>query len=118
MLVYRGDPMADEEEVLADRVLAAVVRSVDPSGTTVLALRGELDVSSAATVRDEVTAALAESPDALVFDLAGLTFMDSSGIAILLVAAKAVPVRLRRPSPAVARLIELTGLTRVLPIEP
>jgi anti-anti-sigma factor len=45
--------------------------------------------------------------------------MDSAGIAVLVgVAAKVNAVQLRQPSPAVRRVVELTGLSGVLPIEP
>jgi anti-anti-sigma factor len=107
------DPRSDDD--FED--LASISRSAGQDGSIVLAVRGELDVSSAADVRPEVTAAVAESPARIVFDLSELRFMDSSGLAILLVAAKSVPVRLRNPTPAIVRLVELTGLSGVLPIE-
>lgn len=108
------DPHLDDDDFEG---LASISRSAGEDGSIVLAVRGELDVSSAADVRPEVTAAVAESPTRIVFDLSGLHFMDSSGLAILLVAAKSVPVSLRHPSPAIVRLVELTGLSGVLPIE-
>jgi anti-anti-sigma factor len=44
--------------------------------------------------------------------------MDSAGIAVLIgAAAKLQHVRLRNPSPAVRRVVEITGLSDVLPIE-
>ena len=49
--------------------------------------------------------------------MAGVSFMDSSGIAVLLEAAQGTDaVLIRRPSNAVRRVIETTGLTEVLPI--
>jgi anti-anti-sigma factor len=110
-----GDPL-DALGAVPDP-LATVERSVEPEGTVVLALRGEVDVSNASYVRGEVTSAIAEVPAHLVFDLADLGFMDSSGLAILLAAAKSVPVRLRNPSESIVRLVELTGLSTVLPLE-
>ena len=54
-----------------------------------------------------------------MFDLSGLRFMDSAGISALIGATgKVRDVRLREPSQAVRRVIELTGLTGVLPIGP
>jgi anti-anti-sigma factor len=45
--------------------------------------------------------------------------MDSSGIALLLqVSAKSKSVRVLRPSPLVQRMIDATGLTDILVIEP
>ena len=51
------------------------------------------------------------------FDLSALTFMDSSGIAMLLrVAERADPVVLLRPSDTIKRIIGATGLTEVFEI--
>ena len=51
--------------------------------------------------------------------MAGLRFMDSAGISVLLGAARDVPgVRLLDPTPPVRRVIELTGLTEVLEVQP
>ena len=45
--------------------------------------------------------------------------MDSAGIAVLLGAAREVSsVRLKRPSTAVRRVVELTGLNEILVVEP
>ena len=61
---------------------------------------------------------LADPPPSLVFDLAGLRFMDSAGIAVLVqVAAEVNDVRVRDPSPIISRLIAVTGLSGVLRIE-
>ena len=50
-----------------------------------------------------------------MFDLSELSFMDSAGFAVLLGGARRVPlVRLRDPTPAVRRVVEVTGLTTVL----
>ena len=55
----------------------------------------------------------------LVVDLTKLEFMDSSGIAMLLkIAARVDSVEIRNPSNAVRRIIECTGLTDVLHLDP
>jgi len=51
-------------------------------GLTVAVLRGELDVADAASVAADLTAA-AESARVVIVDLAGLAFIDSSGVAAL-----------------------------------
>jgi len=54
----------------------------------------------------------------VIFDLASLTFMDSSGIALLLqVSAKTRTVRVREPSALVRRMIDATGLADVLVVD-
>jgi anti-sigma B factor antagonist len=55
-------------------------RSCD--GYVVVALRGELDLADAAVVAAELTAIAAREPGIIV-DLAGLEFIDSSGVAAL-----------------------------------
>ena len=62
---------------------------------------------------------LTADDDRLAFDVAELKFMDSSGIALLVSAARQVrQVELRHPTPIVRRLIELTGLTELLLMVP
>jgi anti-anti-sigma factor len=85
----------------------------------VIAVSGDLDISSVERLRSAVADAAANGPDELTFEMSGLRFMDSAGIAVLLGAAGSVPtVRLRNPTKAVRRVIELTGLTEVLEVEP
>jgi anti-anti-sigma factor len=79
---------------------------------------GELDSSNVAALEATISSVTAGRPGQLVFDLSGLRFMDSAGISALIgAAAKVDAVRLRQPSAAVRRVIELTGLSGVLPTE-
>jgi anti-anti-sigma factor len=92
-----------------------VAESVDADGAVVLALSGELDLSTVGPLNAAVQDAVERKPDALIFDLAGLTFMDSSGIAALLRAVGSVnTVQVRNPSGIVRRVIELSGLAQTL----
>jgi len=85
----------------------------------VIRLSGELDMVSVERVRSVVEGALTAEDDRLAFDVSGLEFMDSSGIALLVSAARrARQVELRHPTPIVRRLIELTGLTELLLMVP
>lgn len=97
---------------------AVTVASVrEENGTPVVWLSGELDLTSAGQFSTAIDAALGGDPDRLILDASGLTFMDSSGIVLLITAAQRVQeVQVRDPSPIVRRLIELTGLTKVLRI--
>jgi anti-sigma B factor antagonist len=90
---------------------------VDPSGTQIVTLRGELDSSNAISLEAAVTSIAAGHPQRLIFDLTGLSFMDSAGIAILINTATKTSVSLRNPSPIIRRVLEATGLADVLPIE-
>ncbi len=84
-------------------------------GVAVLSVSGELDVSNAETLESAIAQVCEGRPEELVFDLRELSFMDSAGIALLHGGARRVPnVRLRDPTPAVRRVVEVTGLTTVL----
>lgn len=90
----------------------------DPSGATIVTVSGDLDISNAGALEAVVSSVAAKRPDRLVFDLSALRFMDSAGIAVLIGATATVgSVHLRDPSPAVRRVVELTGLGDVLSIE-
>jgi anti-anti-sigma factor len=55
---------------------------------TVLTVRGELDIATVGTLRDQVDDVLAEPPPRLVLDLSGTSFLDSKGCRELARAAK------------------------------
>ena len=107
------------EELAEDRAAEVVIDArVDSTGVPLITISGELDSSNVARLEATIASVTAERPAQLVFDLSGLRFMDSAGISALIgAAAKVDAVRLRQPSPAVSRVIELTGLSSVLPSE-
>jgi anti-sigma B factor antagonist len=91
-----------------------IARSGDPT----IVLSGELDYSNADRVRAALDEVLETPPKRLLFELSGLRFMDSSGLALLLMtAAKVEAVTVVRPSTNVRRLLETTGLTDALHVE-
>ena len=91
----------------------------DPSGVPIVTLSGELDSSNVASLEAAVDAVTAQHLERLIFDLSALRFMDSAGISVLIgAAAKVDDVQLRDPSQVVRRVIELTGLSDVLSVEP
>jgi len=92
--------------------------TADPAGVPVVVLSGELDSSNVDALSARLTSITAEQPERVIFDLSGLRFMDSAGIAVLVGTARSVKnVCLRNPSDVVRRVIEVTGLTELLPIE-
>jgi anti-sigma B factor antagonist len=83
-------------------------------GDPVIAVSGELDLTNAQELRAVVDAALVSGPTRLVFDLEGLEFVDSSGIAVMIYAANHVEeVELQRVSSIVERIIDATGLSAI-----
>jgi anti-sigma B factor antagonist len=93
--------------------------STSPESVVVLA--GELDLADAPAVSSQLQAAA--GPDGrVVVDLHGVTFIDSTAIGALVGVQRVLKERggtlvLRRPSRAVARLLELTALDRLFEIE-
>jgi anti-anti-sigma factor len=85
----------------------------------VLSLSGELDSSNVERLQAAVAAVLAAGPERVVFEMSELRFMDSAGISVLVrLAAEVQAVEIRDPSPIVRRVIEITGLTNVLHLDP
>ena len=80
----------------------------------VLAAAGDLDLTTAAQFARYASWAMHDQPDRLVFDLAGLDFLDCAGARALAAAAQAAPagcpVIARSVSPPAARLLGLLGL--------
>jgi anti-anti-sigma factor len=98
---------------------ASVDQWREDSGTLVVRVTGEVDMSNAMSVQEVVDQVTATGVEHLIFDLGGLEFIDSSGLAVLLSAAQKVPsIQLRNPSPIVRRVVEVTGLSETLPTEP
>jgi anti-sigma B factor antagonist len=87
-----------------------------PDGAIVV--RGDVDAASAARFADAIHA----SSGAIVIDLRACSFMDSTGISVLVEAkaladARCVAFQLLAPSVAVARLLEICGMSSFLGLE-
>src|SRR5947208_746479 len=90
-----------------------VIDAAADDTNVILALRGELDLTSAPVFERELRAIEATSPGRLVIDLSRLEFMDSSGLRALLLAreraqADGHELALRRGPRQVQRVLELT----------
>ncbi len=97
---------------------ATVEAGADEPGTKVVNIGGELDIASVPSVETELESILAAEPDRLAFNLSRVTFMDSSGIAMLLRIAERVPaLEVREPSPSVQLVIGATGLSDFLHVD-
>lgn len=107
--------------------LLTVTVGHDPDHTPVVILSGQLDLATAHRAQDafaSVGSSVGSSVDGshagnVVVDMTDLTFMDSSGLTVLLTAVRrGYALRLRRPTNSIRRLIAATGLTQTLPVEP
>jgi anti-sigma B factor antagonist len=86
---------------------------VERIGDRTVRLIGELDLASFETALAELEPLIAEGGD-LELDLEGLTFLDSSGIRVLIKCRTGLEgrgrLRLRGASPHVAKILEIAGL--------
>jgi anti-sigma B factor antagonist len=95
-------------------------RMVD--GTAVVALTGDVDLQSSPTVRQQLLASF-DNHTRVVVDLAGVTYIDSSGVASLVEAFQLARKKggffaLVSVSPAVMRVLSLARLDRIFSIHP
>lgn len=97
------------------------VTAASREGVARLAVSGELDVATAPELASALSAAMAHETPVLL-DLSGVTFMDSSGIAVLLAAIKAAQANgwdlgvTPGLSAPVKATLQLTGLLPLLPV--
>jgi anti-anti-sigma factor len=87
----------------------------------VLVLTGEADVTCVAVLEHALTAQISGGARHLTVDLSGLEFMDSASVRELVLAARTLKdlggeLELVRPRPAVARVLELHGIDRVITV--
>lgn len=92
------------------------------NGTLTVYLYGELDHHSARGTAKAVADLMAEYlPKNTVLDLGNLSFMDSSGIALILKLHRVAVAQLSRvwvehPSRQALRVLETSGIDRIVPI--
>jgi anti-anti-sigma factor len=93
-----------------------------PDGRAVVEVRGEVDMNTAPELRGVLDSVM-ERHKHVVLDLAELDFTDASGLAVVAHASAITSgaegsLTLRSPSSAVLRLLEITGMTDSVRIEP
>jgi anti-sigma B factor antagonist len=85
-------------------------------GAIVVRLAGELDLYNAHLVRDELIAAAERVPERLIVELSGVTFIDSTGLGVLIEARTRLANRraflLVGPGLETRRALEISGLDR------
>ena len=88
----------------------------------VVEVQGDLDAARVPRVKALLEDAVSVRPQQLVVDLSGCSFLDSTGLTVLLdvhrrMARTGALLTLRGCSPRVLRLLSLTGLQRVFDLE-
>jgi anti-sigma B factor antagonist len=93
------------------------------NGLPVLRPSGEVDIATAARLRPEWLALADTGQPVVVVDLCDVTFMDVAGVGLLVALRNRQlvhggHVHLRRVPAQVNRVLQLTGLAGILPVEP
>lgn len=113
------------------RVPAGQVQSTDEfhideerlgSATVVLAINGDADMRVASELKDRLGEVVDDGPSAVVVDLTGATFVDSTALGVLLGAMKRQRARGGRfrivaPRTEIRRIFEMTLLDRVFELD-
>jgi anti-anti-sigma factor len=88
-------------------------------GRVVVVPHGEVDIATADQLAREIDELVARGFDTIVVDLRATSFMDSSGLHLLLRQSARTDVRvtLIDGAPAVRRAIDLAGIRELLPFE-
>jgi anti-sigma B factor antagonist len=89
----------------------------------VVAVRGEVDLFTAPELKKSIGTAIEEGRVRIVVDLTETTFLDSSGLGVLVGALQRLRDRdgalsIVNVDPAIARTLSITGLDQILAIRP
>jgi anti-sigma B factor antagonist len=88
---------------------------------TVVAVTGDVDMSTAPQLEQQLTELADNGATSLVVDLSGVDFLDSSALGVLVgmhkrLAANSGAVKLVCGHPRIERIFAITRLTEVLPV--
>ena len=97
--------------------------SVEREDKTVIAvITGEVDMSNAASVRQQIAESVTPDDDALLIDLSDLSFIDSAGLHALIALGTVLDERRQQlllcvpHGTVIARAIEIVGLSRAIKV--
>jgi anti-anti-sigma factor len=112
-------PMVNSDRIREDVLLT--VRVEQDGEALVVSAFGELDLSNAETLEQELRRAIADDASELILDLGGVSFIDSAALRVLLLMAKyslrnGGRLRMLLGSTPVERAVEANGLERSLPL--
>ena len=93
------------------------------AGWTVVNVWGELDVATSPSLREKLIDLVSAGSNRLVLDLEGVDFLDSTGLGTIISALKRArthggDLRLVCTQARIARLFEITGLDKAVPLLP
>jgi len=94
-----------------------------PSGTGLVEVGGRLDLETLPFLQMEIAGLLEQGTDRIVIDVSRLDFVDSAGMAVFFSArnrlrAAGGRLALAAPGDNLARILDRTGLVRIVPVYP
>lgn len=101
----------------------ADIESRTVEGIQVVSIRGEIDLSNAAEVRDAIGRVASDDVSVIVVDLSGTDYLDSSGIAMLFRLAERLGHRRQElrlvvpPDSPIRTALELTNLPQTIAVQ-
>lgn len=103
--------------------MSLTVNTQAQSGMAVVSVSGELDMATAPLLQQHLSELLERGQSRLVFDLADVSFCDSTGLSVFVRAKNSCDavdgvVRLAAPQRGVLRILEVSGLVDVLQTYP
>ncbi len=98
-----------------------VVEVSHPEGSALVRVKGEVDCYTAPVLEQHLLAVIDGGARRIVVHLGEMSFMDSQGLATLVRAQVRLrpldgQLVLRAPRPSVCKILEISGLTEVLPV--
>ena len=123
-----GDARTDQgtgDETVAEQELKVTVDVARGSSDAwpVVRVSGEVDIQSSPVLDEQLKAVLDGGHPSLLVDFSEVTFLDSTGLSVLVAGLKRCQgaggaLRLERPRPNVRRVLEITGLIDAFGVGP
>lgn len=98
------------------------IKFTNKSTTLVIGIAGELDHHSSEYVRQKIDAEMVKSTTKnIIFDFSKVTFMDSSGIGVIMGRYKNIQqwngkAAVADVSPQIRRMLDMSGLQKLVPV--
>jgi anti-sigma B factor antagonist len=98
-----------------------VLETNDRGDMTVVSVKGEVDLYTAPSLKERVADLVSAGRTRLAVDLAGVEFMDSTGLGVLIGGLKRCKeaggyLALVAPRESVVKVLAITGLDKIFPI--
>jgi anti-sigma B factor antagonist len=112
------------DETVSEQGLRVTIetRHQDGDPRPVLKVSGEIDIQTSPVLEEQLRLALDRGDTSLVVDLGDVSFLDSTGLSVLVGAlqrcrAAGGDLRLVAPQPNVRRVLDITGLAATFHVE-